>query len=243
MTAERPFRGALVIVFSGIALGIAFNLSHPDPIPWKPKPKSTVKLETLDANTGVPSDVPPGNPSETETVVSDPPPAEAVIPADPSTESSLTRATHAPTAGEAAGSEPSSLVSSRAETAPQSDPYADVPESEFPIEIGLAKAKELYDRGGLLVLDAREREEYVGGHIKGAICAPVDDKVGDLEWLERTARDPRPILVYCGGGDCEVSVNLGFEIARSGHRKVLIFIDGYVSWLEAGHPVGTGEAS
>ena len=124
---------------------------------------------------------------------------------------------------------------------PADDRYADVPESEFPAEVHLTQAKTLYDRGGLLVLDARETGEYALGHIKGALAAPADDMMGDVDWLDRMAKDPRPIMVYCDGGDCELSMNLGFELSLSGHRRVLVFMDGYPAWKDAGYPVETGD--
>jgi rhodanese-related sulfurtransferase len=122
------------------------------------------------------------------------------------------------------------------------DAFGDIPESEYPIEIGLAKTKELYDRGGLVILDARETEEYAEGHLRGAQSAPGDVVAGDLAWLERMSQEPRPILVYCGGGDCELSINLGFELTRSGHRRVLVFKDGFPPWKDAGYPVDEGAA-
>jgi rhodanese-related sulfurtransferase len=119
--------------------------------------------------------------------------------------------------------------------------YADIPEADYPFEVSLSRAKALYDRGGLIVLDAREQEEYEGGHIKGAQSAPFDLMVGDIEWLDRTAADPRPLLVYCDGTDCELSLNLGFELSQSGHRKVLVLTGGYAAWAEAGYPTATGD--
>lgn len=121
------------------------------------------------------------------------------------------------------------------------DLYKDIPESEYPIEIHLAKAKDFYDRGGLLVLDARDLSEYEEGHIKGAVDAPTDEKIADLDWMQATAKDPRPIMVYCSGGDCELSMTLGFEIAHTGHRRVLVFEDGYPAWKDAGYPTATGD--
>ena len=115
-----------------------------------------------------------------------------------------------------------------------------IPESEFPIEIRSAEAKSLYDRG-MLVLDARERAEYAAGHIRGAELSPVDEVLGDLEWLDRVAADPRPILVYCGGGDCDISLDLALELTQAGHRRVLVLLDGYPGWEEAGFPVSRGD--
>jgi len=119
--------------------------------------------------------------------------------------------------------------------------YDDLDESEFPREISLARAKSFYDRGGLLVLDARDRTEYAMGHIKGAVFTPHDEKVADVAWLDEMARKPNPILIYCDGGDCELSLNLGFAIAESGHRKVMVLTEGYPAWEDAGYPTATGD--
>lgn len=126
-------------------------------------------------------------------------------------------------------------------TPPAKDLYADIPGAQFPIQVSLAKAKAFYDRGGLRVLDAREEHEFAEGHIAGAEAAPYDLMVADIDWLESTAADPRPILVYCGGGDCELSLNLGFELCQNGHAKVLVLKDGFPDWETAGYPVEHGE--
>jgi rhodanese-related sulfurtransferase len=118
--------------------------------------------------------------------------------------------------------------------------YADVPTSEFPIEITLAQGKSFYDRGGLVVIDAREHDEFDEGHIQGATCAPMDEKAGDLKWLEQMGSEPHPIMVYCGGGDCELSLDLAFLINENGHRRVMVLTDGYPAWEEAGYPVVKG---
>jgi len=214
MNTTNPLQGALFIVLAGIGLGVGYNLVHPDPLPWKAEAKKTVVLvDPSEVDTGAD----PGAAEASEPVTIPPSRHLSDDPPKPAKET----------------------VSSA--KAPVKDLYADIPESEFPIEIHLAKTKDLYDRGGLLVLDAREQIEYDEGHIKGAVSAYADQMLGETEWLEETAKDPRPIMVYCGGGECDLSLNLGFEIARMGHRKVLIFMEGYPAWDEAGYPTETGE--
>lgn len=236
MNTTNPLQGALLIVLAGIGLGVGYNLVHPDPLPWKAEKKKTVVLVD-------PSEVDTGH-SGAEAAMADP------IAVPPSNEGEAAKNTEAAKKDETpkeatkeAAKEPEAPVSeaNTTEKAPAKDLYADIPESEFPIEIHLAKTKDLYDRGGLLVLDAREQAEYDEGHITGAVSAYGDQYVGETEWLEKTAKDPRPIMVYCGGGECDLSLNLGFEIARMGHRKVLIFMDGYPAWEEAGYPTEKGE--
>jgi len=254
MNTQRPLSGALIIVIVGIGLGIGYNTLHPKPIPWKGETKKTVTLETADGP--VTLDPPPGREEREHKL--DPPRTQMVPTEEPTSAPEGETQQMVPSEG----SEPSRSIpvesnpvqsnpapSGRGENQrmtpatpdPPKDLYADIPESEFPIEVSTAQAKDLYDRGGLLILDARELEEYAGGHIKGAQAAPSDEMVGNIDWLDRTSGDPRPILVYCDGGDCELSLNLGFELSQSGHRKVLVYKDGYEAWSEAGHPVSTGE--
>lgn len=119
--------------------------------------------------------------------------------------------------------------------------FLGLPDSEFPVNVSLEKAKELYDTGGLLVLDAREEEEYRLGHIADAVLADYNLVAADADWLDATGAEPRPILVYCGGGDCELSMNLGFALSQAGHRHVLIFEEGYPAWKDAGYPTRMGD--
>jgi rhodanese-related sulfurtransferase len=148
-----------------------------------------------------------------------------------------------PEPGEAAAPPPGLAADPPGEAATGSpeELYADIPSSEFPIEVTLDEGKAFWDRGGLLVLDAREADEYGEGHIQGAELAPMDLVVGDLEWLDRMAAEPRPIMVYCGGGDCELSLDLAFAINETGHRRVMVLTDGYPAWEEAGYPVVKGD--
>jgi len=164
---------------------------------------------------------------------------KASIKLDPVAEAATPKPLARPEPGEAAAPPPE-----EAEAATPGSPeelYADIPSSEFPIEITLEQGKAFWDRGGLLVLDAREADEYGEGHIQGAELAPMDLVVGDLDWLDRMAAEPRPIMVYCGGGDCELSLDLAFAINETGHRRVMVLTDGYPAWEEAGYAVARGD--
>jgi hypothetical protein len=203
MKITIPWRSILVLVVVGAAMGLAFNALRPDPLPWVAQAKATVNLEDLT----IPApDTGRVEPAPETTAVTTP------VSGDPLP---VTPATHdAPPAN-------SIPVPSAAEAQPPAGKnlYPDIPDALLPITVSLEKAKELYDRHGLLILDAREMEEYEEGHIKGADAAPYNDKVADTEWMERTAGDPRPILIYCTGGECELSHDLADEICRSGHKR------------------------
>jgi rhodanese-related sulfurtransferase len=245
MNPDRPVKSALILILTGAVLGIGSNILHPHPLPWKPVKRTMATLEDEQAKAGTPSEaVNPGASGGTDDA------------ADPAGEPSDTTPNASPGAAteQSPGSTPASESSQSVpsfkpmkdgfggrEAVPKTDLYSDIPESEYPVEVHTAKAKSLYDRGGLLVLDARDASEYADGHIKGAVEANADEVVGDLAWMEKTAADPRPILVYCDGGDCELSMDLGFAIAQAGHRRVLVYKDGYPAWKDAGYPVDTGD--
>ncbi len=232
MKITIPWRSLFMLMVVGAAMGLAFNALRPDPLPWVAQAKATVNLEDLT----VPAPDPDGIESSPETGA-----ATTPVSTTQATTTQTPLASATPVADD--GPPPNSVpVPAAAEAQPPAGKnlYTDIPEANVPITVSLEKAKELYDRRGLLILDARDMEEYGEGHIKGAEAAPYDDKVADSDWMEKTAGDPRPILVYCTGGECELSHDLADEICRIGHRRVMILTAGYVDWKDAGYPTATG---
>lgn len=109
-----------------------------------------------------------------------------------------------------------------------------------PQKIKLELAKMLYDRNALMI-DARKPEEFEKGHIKGAINISYEDyhfKMKDKlpERLKGLNKDGI-IICYCNGGDCDMSIDLAYDIAKLGFNAVNIFLGGYKEWENAGHPV------
>jgi rhodanese-related sulfurtransferase len=110
-------------------------------------------------------------------------------------------------------------------------------------EITTAEAAEILDKeGDTLFLDVREPDEYLCGHVPGALLVPR----GVLEMraapdslaLDPDLEDPsRPIVVYCtsGGRSALAAVTLaefGFEDVRS-------MAGGMKAWVAEARPVGT----
>ena len=79
-------------------------------------------------------------------------------------------------------------------------------------DISFLEAKEMMDSGDVIILDVRSEEEYITGHIKGAILFPLDeieDRINEIE--NKNAK----IIVYCKSGRrsvcaCEILVKAGF---------------------------------
>jgi len=137
----------------------------------------------------------------------------------------------------------------RAEAPAQADPPAAqpaasalpaIPDVPGPLKLELATLKRLYDANAALVLDAREAAEYVEGHISGAISLPYNDALADPDRVSHLDPGGRPIVVYCSGGDCELSMDLAKVLIQSGRRRVLIYEGGFPEWQSAGYPVARG---
>ena len=117
-----------------------------------------------------------------------------------------------------------------------------VPDLDQPIEVKLANVKKFFDAGAAVFVDAREAPEYAEGHIAGALSVPFDDAVGKPALLEPFKKVGKPLILYCSGGDCELSKDLARNMLAEGIRKVLVFTDGFPAWKAAGYPVETGAA-
>lgn len=87
---------------------------------------------------------------------------------------------------------------------------------------------------GAVVVDVRNPDEYVEGHVPGATLIPLG------EVPDRTAEIPtdRPVFVVCavGGRSLKASqylIGLGVDATN--------VAGGTKGWIDAGHPVTTGE--
>jgi len=90
--------------------------------------------------------------------------------------------------------------------------------------------------GEVTVIDVRPREEYVAGHIPGAISVPL----ADLPKRLRDLRKRRDIVAYCRGPYCVMSLDAVDLLRRKGFRAQRLE-HGVVEWRAQGGRVDTGE--
>ena len=99
------------------------------------------------------------------------------------------------------------------------------------------QAKQIYDSGDVLFVDARTSEDFDEGHIPGATSLPV----GQFDELIDSFLDQhdieQPIVTYCSGRTCEDSHNLAQLLIDIGYSDVTVFIDGFPGWEAKGYPV------
>lgn len=110
-----------------------------------------------------------------------------------------------------------------------------------PLKIELNIAKRLFDKG-VLFIDARDATVFASGHIANAKNIPYHDfhdmsKEAKAALLGGFSGDKNaPLVCYCNGGECDVSIDLAYDIARTGYRNVTIYLGGYTEWTKAGYP-------
>ena len=106
------------------------------------------------------------------------------------------------------------------------------------IEIGTVdEARQLFDSGEYVFVDARSPEDYEAGHIPGAVSLPVgqsEDRVA--AFLERYPPEAS-IITYCSGRTFQDSHHLAEFLLEFGYDNVTVFIDGFPGWEAEGHPI------
>lgn len=87
-------------------------------------------------------------------------------------------------------------------------------------------------RGEVMILDVRPREEYLAGHIPGAVSIPLND-------LERRVNElppDRQVVAYCRGPYCVLAVE-AVAVLKGYGIDAIRMSEGVIEWAEAGLPV------
>jgi rhodanese-related sulfurtransferase len=106
------------------------------------------------------------------------------------------------------------------------------------LEIGdVALAKKLYDSQNFVFVDARPRDDYDEGHIKGAVSLPVGQFDEKIEAFLEQYSPEKAIVTYCSGRTCEDSHKLAQLLMELGYTEINVFIDGFPGWEAEGYPI------
>jgi rhodanese-related sulfurtransferase len=101
-------------------------------------------------------------------------------------------------------------------------------------EISVVELAERLDAGAVVV-DVRQPDEYLGGHVPGAVLIPLNDvpeRFGELP-------TDREVLVVCrSGGRSHVASEF---LLANGVRAVNV-AGGTLAWIESGREVVEGES-
>ncbi len=88
-------------------------------------------------------------------------------------------------------------------------------------------------KDGAVVLDVREPDEYVAGHVPNARLVPLSELAAHVGELPRARR----IYVICASGNRSVAA--ADWLARAGFESVSV-AGGTTAWQQAGYPVVRG---
>lgn len=110
-----------------------------------------------------------------------------------------------------------------------------------PKAITLSQAYSFYNANGKFI-DARESYDYEEGHITGAINIPYYEFEEYKNELDILSKD-EPVVTYCSGTDCDLSILLGNQLTSMGYKKVFIFFGGWPEWIDANYPVTLNNTS
>jgi len=110
-----------------------------------------------------------------------------------------------------------------------------------PKAITISQAYSLYNANGKFI-DAREALDYEEGHITGAINIPYYEFEEYKNKLDNLSKD-EPVITYCSGTDCDLSILLGNQLSSMGYKKVFIFFGGWPEWIDANYPVTLNNTS
>jgi len=106
------------------------------------------------------------------------------------------------------------------------------------LEIGDVKtAKQIYDRGKSIFVDARSEDDFKDGHVKGAVSLPVYRFEELIDGFKKKYTLDDHIITYCSGRTCEDSHQLAQLLFSYGYFNVSVFIDGYPAWEEEAYPI------
>jgi rhodanese-related sulfurtransferase len=86
-------------------------------------------------------------------------------------------------------------------------------------------------------VDARTKEAYQDGRIKGAVSLPFYEFDDLIEGFTTKFPAFSKMVTYCSGRECEDSHELAQLLIDEGYEDVRVFIDGYPAWEKNGYPV------
>jgi rhodanese-related sulfurtransferase len=94
---------------------------------------------------------------------------------------------------------------------------------------------ERMERGAVVLVDVRPREEFAAGHIPGAVSVPL----GLLEDLLETLPADAEVVAYCRGPYCLLAPQ-ALDILGAHGLRARRLEDGFPEWRLAGLPVAVG---
>ena len=92
--------------------------------------------------------------------------------------------------------------------------------------------------GEAMLIDVRPHDEFLAGHLPGAVSIPLEELSTRLRELGKE----REVVAYCRGPYCMLSADAVHALARRGYRARRLE-DGVLEWRAAGRSIEVGESA
>jgi len=105
------------------------------------------------------------------------------------------------------------------------------------IDINIAQLE--FGTHSSIFVDAREPEDFECGTIPGSLNIPLEhlpeENVAQFldSALDHVGKDT-PIIVFCSGEECDLSLHLGRNLANNQYTNISVFFGGAREWEKAG---------
>lgn len=104
------------------------------------------------------------------------------------------------------------------------------------LSIDIDEARALHSVQGAVFVDARSDDDYLAGHISGALNIPWSDFDNrQVEALTDVTPDSF-VIVYCDGEACSLSHEVANALIAQGFANVRVLVNGWSVWKNAGLP-------
>ncbi|OQY26792.1 MAG: hypothetical protein B6244_12455 [Candidatus Cloacimonetes bacterium 4572_55] len=107
--------------------------------------------------------------------------------------------------------------------------------------IDLDRAHRLFVSKKAIFIDARYPDDYITEHIPGSINLPNDMFDDFYPEVAHLFRIDDPLVIYCSGSGCDLSVLLADNLRYMGYEKLMLFEEGQPAWIAAGYPIKEGQ--
>ena len=98
----------------------------------------------------------------------------------------------------------------------------------------------VHSKSKILLIDGRSESTYHEGHIPGAVNIPYIQRDYFFRQLLADVARETPIIVYCSGKNCNISVKLARSLSGEfGFIHVRVFEGGWEEWVKGKNPIQT----
>ena len=111
-------------------------------------------------------------------------------------------------------------------------------EGTDPKAISLNDAMMYFQSREAIFIDARYKEEFDNGHIKGAINLPFEEFDKYYNSVKHKLPSDKTLIIYCSGTECEESLFLARLLRNLGYKNknIRVFFGGWEQWHKANLP-------